>query len=146
MKANWTFTCTYCGSNNLGYQKYVKCVTPVETEVDGTLVYLPSLFDEEDSIYPVRGFMCLDCGEYITHCGLHMETEDELESYYALDPQERDRQQREHDEVSEAIAESQEQRRQEIMEAMACELDDSGEQKDPGEEPCCESEVDEEKK
>ena len=103
------FTCSECGSHELGYQQYVKAVCPVEIHEDGRLEYIPSVFDEDDSLAVSNGFCCLKCGQLIKHCGCRMETEGELRTYTGLDPEVRKQQQQEYDKIQEAQIEQQEQ-------------------------------------
>ena len=69
------FTCSECGSHELGYQKFVKCVTPVTIKEDGHSVYGRSKYDDDDWVAGENGFCCLSCGKLIWHCGWNMEDE-----------------------------------------------------------------------
>ena len=104
------FTCSECGSHELGYQQYVKAVSPVEIHEDGSMEYKQSQFDENDSLAVSNGFCCLKCGELIKHCGCRMETEGELRTYLTKAPETREQQQKEYDRIEEAQMEHEEQK------------------------------------
>lgn len=104
------FSCRKCGSHDLGYQKYVKCISPVFLQGDGFVKYSDSEFDEDDSLCTQNGFMCMNCKSLIEHCGCRLETEPEILSYLAMDPAVRDQQQREYDEMEAQMAEEQDSR------------------------------------
>ncbi len=90
------FECQICGGDELGYQKYVKCITPVSLQDNGHMEYAPSLFDEDDYIFGDNTFICMSCKAYIVHCGYLMESEKDLLDYLGLDPDVRMKQQQEH--------------------------------------------------
>ena len=75
------FTCNKCGSNNLGYSKYSKTVTPVQFDnefyFDCTRAY--TIVDNYLGVH--YGFCCTDCGQLIEHCGENLKTEAELKHY-----------------------------------------------------------------
>ncbi len=103
------FKCQECGSNHLAYQKYVKCITPVLLQDNSNIEYLPSKIDEDDYLSTCNGFICLDCSEFVEHCGCKMETEKELRAYLQMDPVLRETQQNEYNEMINAQIEAQEQ-------------------------------------
>lgn len=104
------FTCRKCGSHRLGFQKYVKCVSPVFLRGDGFVKYGISEFNEDDYLCTLDGFICMECKALIEHCGCRLETEPELNAYLSLDPMVREQQQREYDEMEVQMAEEQESR------------------------------------
>ena len=85
---NVEFTCRECGAHELGYQKYVKCVTPAFLNVkeNGHIEYGQSVIDEDDYLDTLKAFACRSCGRLIEHCDYRMETERELLNYFAMDP------------------------------------------------------------
>ena len=87
------FECRECGSNGLGYQKYVKCLTPVTIKDDGQMEYGLSEIDEDDYLYAENCFICMNCKGTVEHCGYKFETERELFNYLTIDPEVRDREQ-----------------------------------------------------
>lgn len=91
------FTCRFCGSHHMGYQKYVLCINPAFLQEDGTIIKEDPQFDEEDYLSTCNGYICLDCMRLIEHCGCRIETDAELETYLSLDPQEREKQQKEYE-------------------------------------------------
>ena len=113
-KEKLEFVCSKCGSNKLAYHKYVKCITPVKLQENNYLEYLPSKIDEDDSLATCNGFGCLNCGEFVEHCGFHMETERDLLDYFKMDPIFRDKQQQEYEEILCVQIEAQEQLEKEI--------------------------------
>ncbi|MFC1678035.1 hypothetical protein ACFL3G_13375 [Planctomycetota bacterium] len=108
-KSKVKFECRECGSNELGYHKYVKCITPVKLQQSGHMEYRLSRFFEDDYLYTDNGFICLGCELDVEHCGLRMETEKELLDYLSMDPGIREQQQQEYNEYIEAQALAQEQ-------------------------------------
>lgn len=80
------FACQHCGSEYLGYQKYVRCIYPVSTE-NGEIEYGPSVIDEENYLAVSCGFMCMSCGRLVEHCGNTFETENDFIDYLSA-PQE----------------------------------------------------------
>ncbi|MFH1615756.1 MAG: hypothetical protein ABIG61_11835, partial [Planctomycetota bacterium] len=85
------FQCSECGSKNLGYKKFVKCITPVSLQENGQLEYKLSEIDEDDYLATSNGFVCMDCGSFIEHRGCKMETEQELLSYLTMNPKVREK-------------------------------------------------------
>ena len=77
------FECCECKSNQLAYQKYVKCLTPVSLQENGHIEYGPSSYDEDDYLAVSNGFLCADCGHMVEHCGCHFEAEKDLLDYLA---------------------------------------------------------------
>ena len=55
------FECRECGSNHLGYQKYVKCITPVSLQDNSQMEYGLSEIDEDDYLWTDNCFVCMDC-------------------------------------------------------------------------------------
>jgi len=90
------FECGECGSRELGYQKYAKCVTPATIKDDGQMEYGLSEFDEDDYLYANNGFICMNCKGPVKHCGFRFETERQLLNYLAIDPVQRDKEQQEY--------------------------------------------------
>lgn len=103
------FKCENCGSTELIYQKYVRCITPVQIQDDGTLYYGLPEPDESDEIGAAYGFCCGYCGEMVEHCGFIMQTEHDLISYLKLSEEERQTQQSEYDQFEELKAQSMEE-------------------------------------
>ena len=100
------FVCSNCGSNKLGYKKYVKCITPVSLQENGQFEYSQSNIDEDDYIWADNGFICLDCESFVEHCGCRFETEKEFCDYLTMDPELREKQQNDYDEQLNAQAEA----------------------------------------
>ena len=109
------FECEKCGSNELAYKKYVLCVTPVVVHPDGTVEYLPSTIDEDDYLATQNGYICKTCGSYVDHCGCRMQTEKELITYLSMDPEEREQQKKDYEELLGAQMYGQEQREGEYI-------------------------------
>ncbi len=103
------FECRSCGSPELGYQKYVKFMTPVTLQENGNVEYGISQYDEDDYLAILNGFICTSCGSLVKHCGVRMETERQLVDYLTMDPQVRQQQQSEYDELVDAQSYEQEQ-------------------------------------
>ena len=114
---NLQFTCVKCGSHELGYQKYVKCIAPVKLQQNGHVEYGLSEFDEDDYICADDYFMCLNCGKAVEHCGWEMKTEKELIDYLNIDPNIRKKEEKEHEEYIAAVISDQEQERQALLDA-----------------------------
>ncbi len=79
-KSKLKFECQECGSNQLAYQNYVKCITPVELKEDGFMEYGLSQFDESDFMCSDNDFICLDCKSDIEHCGFRLHARDVMMS------------------------------------------------------------------
>lgn len=103
------FKCSKCRSNRLGYQKYVKCITPVSVQKNGQLEYGLSEIDEDDYLAAFNGFCCLDCEHLVMHCGVRIETERDLLDYLTMDPEVRSKEQKEYEEIIAAYAAEQDQ-------------------------------------
>ena len=111
MKNEIKYECRECGGSNLEYEKYVKCVLPVENDENGHITYGPSVIDEDDTVPASYGFQCRDCKHSVWHCDFHIRTEEELLSYLNMDPAVR--QEQEQDYIAMIDAEIQEQERRE---------------------------------
>ncbi len=84
------FTCRECGTHELGYQKYTKCMTPVSLQGNGHTEYGSSVIDETDYLCDDEGFVCLNCQAPLEHAGYLIKTEKELIDYLTMDPQVRE--------------------------------------------------------
>lgn len=93
------FECKSCGSDELGYQKHTKCMTPVSLSENGLGEYGQSIFDEDDYLTILNGFACTSCGSLIEHCSFRIQTEKELIDYLSMDPDVRQQQQSEYEEL-----------------------------------------------
>ncbi len=98
-KKKLQFTCRECGAHELGYQKHTKCMTPVSLSENGHMEYGQSIFDEDDYLTILNGFACTSCGSLIEHCGIRIQTEKELIDYLSMDPDVRQQQQSEYEEL-----------------------------------------------
>ena len=107
------FNCEKCGSNELAYQKYVKCITPISLSEGSHVEYLPSATDEDDYLATLNGYACRSCGHLVEHCGCVIVTEKELKQLSTMDPETRAKEQREYDVLIEAQINEQEQRENE---------------------------------
>lgn len=96
------FKCRDCGSTNLGYQKWVEAVMPVQIHEDGHIEYHQAVIDEDNDLGGVCGFICMDCKDELSFCGCRIQTEEELISYLTLDPADREEQEKEYQETLEA--------------------------------------------
>ncbi len=107
------FNCEKCRSNELGYQKYVKCVIPVSLQESGHMEYGLPNYDEDDYLATLNGFMCKACGSFVEHCGYKMVGEKEFKQYLTVDPEVRVKEQHDYEEVLCAQSNEQEQRENE---------------------------------
>ena len=89
------FKCSCCGSDNLAYKSYVKCITPIQVQQDGVLFYSSSVADTDDELGVENGFCCEDCGQMVEFCGFEIETEEDLFTYLCLSEEEKLKQQQE---------------------------------------------------
>lgn len=96
------FTCEECGSSNLAYSKYVKCVKSVIVYPNGTFDYLPSQFDEADYAGACYGYCC-ENGHMIIRFDSEIRDEEALISYLRLTPEER---KKEYEDYVEQVASS----------------------------------------
>lgn len=108
-KKSLKFTCSECGSDQLAYQKYVKCSTPVVLHENGNIEYGQSKFDEDDYLCADNHFICMDCGASVEHCGWRFETEKQLIDYLTMDPDVRNKEETEYSEHIDAQINAQEQ-------------------------------------
>lgn len=108
------FECRECGGGELGYQKYVKCITPVMIKDDNNLEYGQSIIDEDDYLATLNGFSCSACKTLIEHCGVRVETERQLIGYLSMEPFDRQHQQQEYEELLDAQIYAQEQKEKEL--------------------------------
>lgn len=76
----YNYTCQHCGSMDLGYQKYVRCLIPVSLE-GRDIEYGLSIVDEDKFLSILFGFTCLACGRLVEHCGHVFETENDFIDY-----------------------------------------------------------------
>ena len=97
------FECRECSSSQLGYQKYVKCLTPVSINDDGQMEYGLSEVDEDDYLYADNCFICMNCKGRVDHCGYKFEIEADLLNYLSMDPDVLKKEQREHEENLDAM-------------------------------------------
>lgn len=111
---NVKFECRECGGGELGYQKYVKCMTPVTIKNDNNLEYGQSVIDEDDYLATLNGFSCSACETLIEHCGVRVETEKELLDYLTMDPDVREKELAEYEELLDAQISAQEQKEKEL--------------------------------
>lgn len=111
------FCCTKCGSENLIYEKYVKCKTPVDIQDDGTIVYLQSIIDEDDSLPTCYGFYCADCGQAVIFKADIVKSETELKEMLSMSEEELERINDEYLSIACDCADYEEERRAEIEEA-----------------------------
>jgi len=115
------FVCSECGSTDLAYRKFIKCITPVEIKEDGTIVYLSSVIDEDNTLGVECRFVCADCGHTIYHRGNPLETEGDLLYFLDLTNEERKQQNDDYFARIQDELNYKEQQRQEF-EASICEI------------------------
>ncbi len=85
LNKNTQFECEKCGSNKLGYQKGVLCVSPVIIQSDNQAEYCQFKMGEDDDSCFENSFLCMDCNNLVSHCGGRMETEEQLIAYLSMD-------------------------------------------------------------
>ena len=107
------FECSECGSNKLGYKKYVKCIVPVEIKDDEAVFYKSSAIDEDDYLAVSNGFCCADCGHMLEHCGYRVETEKDLNIYFTMAPEYKEQQEKDYESYVDAQVSTLEQRKKE---------------------------------
>ena len=107
------FKCDECGSTELRYQKYVKCIAPVTLGKNGHIEYGLSEISEDDYLCVNNGFVCMNCKGVIRHCGVNIETEEELIDYLFMDTILREKQQKEYEDNLNAQIEAQEMKENE---------------------------------
>ncbi|AQQ70744.1 hypothetical protein SMSP2_01105 [Limihaloglobus sulfuriphilus] len=112
-KIQRTFKCPKCGSNKLGYQNYVKSLTPVNINNEGHIHYGESVIDHDDQIPAEYGYICQHCESKLTHAGEWLETESELIHYLNLSQEQLDREQKQFEVYIEEQAQEQKDRDEE---------------------------------
>lgn len=78
---NNSFTCNICGSENLAYHLYAKCLIPIKNS-DGSMEYLEPTIDIDDYMEGEDYFCCLDCQSMISFKDKPLKTEKELLKYF----------------------------------------------------------------
>lgn len=73
--------CDNCGSNQLAYQQYVRCVIPVGYDGQGNNAYNEHIYDEDPTPNTQHGYCCRNCGQMVEHHGVLIETEQSLLNY-----------------------------------------------------------------
>ena len=93
------FKCEKCGSDQLGYQMYTRCIAPITLhEDDGVYFGLFEACINESIDRGDEGFICLDCGSPLEHHGWVVWTEEDLVDYLKLHSGAKTPQQRESEE------------------------------------------------
>ena len=77
------FQCNKCGSGELAYSSFAKCLIPVVTKVNGSIEYLEAVVNSDDYIQNTGYFCCSECGSPI---GNHLQTEQDLLNYLSSQP------------------------------------------------------------
>lgn len=90
-KSSMKFECKKCGSNRLGYQKGVLCISPVVIQSDNHVKYGQFKMGEDDYLISQNGFICMDCNIFVSHCSGRMATEKQLLDYLSMDHVVRDK-------------------------------------------------------
>ena len=72
------FECQKCGSSELVFTSYAKCLIPVVTKDDGSIEYLEPVVNSDDYIENTSYFYCPGCGSPV---GGGLQTERELSEY-----------------------------------------------------------------
>ena len=75
------FECKECGSGELAFSRYAKCLIPVVIIDDGQLEFLESIVDSDDYIDNEDYFCCFDCGSHVGDHTDPLQTEQELLEY-----------------------------------------------------------------
>lgn len=81
IKLSNKFVCKECGSGELAFHAYVKCLIPVVLKEDRSLEYLESVVDSDDYIQNTGYFCCFHCGSHVGDHTNHLQTEQELLEY-----------------------------------------------------------------
>lgn len=72
------FKCKKCGSEELAYRSYAKCLIPVVIREDGSIEYLKPVVDCDDYIHNTGHYCCSGCG---SPAGNYLRSEQELLEY-----------------------------------------------------------------
>ena len=78
------FKCENCGSDKLGYMKYVCCLTPVQMNNNVIYVYSEPEYIEDSDSEVHEGFCCRDCGRLLSLYGDPIKCESDLRKYFHL--------------------------------------------------------------
>ena len=116
------YKCSKCGSEELSFEKYVKCIIELEQNEDGTYEELGVRIDKEDFLPVNYGYACSDCGHPLELWGFRIECERELQKYLAMAPDVRAEEDRRYQEYLKEQCEAQKQREKEREEALEEEL------------------------
>jgi hypothetical protein len=73
-----TFKCKKCGSEELVFSCYAKCLIPVMTKEDLSVEYLEPAVDSDDYIQDTGYYSCYDCASPV---GNYLQTELDLLEY-----------------------------------------------------------------
>ena len=75
------FECKKCGSKELVFTSYAKCLIPVVIRGDGVIEYLEAVVDSDDYIQNTSYFCCSECGSKLGNNTTALQTEQELLVY-----------------------------------------------------------------
>lgn len=76
------FECKKCGTGELAYSSYAKCLIPVVIREEGSMEYLEAVVDSDDTIQNTGYYCCSECGSPV---GNYLQTEQELLEYLSSD-------------------------------------------------------------
>ena len=75
------FECKKCGSGELAFSSYVKCLIPAVIKEDEGIEYLEAVVDSDDYIQNTSYFCCYGCGSQVGDFKEPLRTEEELLVY-----------------------------------------------------------------
>ena len=108
------FQCEKCGCHQLRYQKYVLCQSLVYLNPNGFISYGRANVNEDNEAVGLSGYVCANCGHRLYHCGLRIETEEQLVSLLIMDPEIREQQEKDYENYIKAQISAQEQEEREM--------------------------------
>ena len=111
------YQCSGCGSNKLGYQKYVQSIMAVDIHSNGNISYGEPVVDYDDEIPTNQGYVCRKCGDHLCHTGEWLSTEQELRWYLTASPETLAEQQREFEEYVDEQVRIQQEKEEQYAEA-----------------------------
>ena len=72
------FKCKECGSGELAFGSFAKCLIPVLIREDGSIEYLEAVMDSDNYIQNTNYFCCSECS---SPAGNYLQIEQELLEY-----------------------------------------------------------------
>lgn len=104
------FKCLTCGSEELSYEKWIKCREKVSIRPDGHVEYFDQDINDTDMLPVECRFICACCGKPLMFYGNSIVTEAELQDYLDMTVDQRAEMQAEYEALEQEKAQYEDQR------------------------------------